>query len=133
MTPTDDLAAPSSLMSSRWSRDNLITSHPGRLYDGKILELIELEAVEYLVQDLQRSRGPCQLGWGRMGVFTWDIACSGNDGPFVLQVPRVLDERGRRGRSKREVPRLNFEHMSSFIAKGLKRFVVEPKGLIVLE
>ncbi len=57
-------------MSSRWSRDNLITSHPARLYDGRILERIELEALDYLVQDLQRSRGPCQLGWGRMGVFT---------------------------------------------------------------
>jgi SAM-dependent MidA family methyltransferase len=129
----DPLAAPSSLMSSRWSRDNLVTSHPARLYDGRILEAIELEALEYLVQDLQRFRGACQLGWGRMGVFTWDIACDSSDGPFILQVPRVLDERGRRGRSKREVPRLNFEHMKSFIDKGLKRFVIEPKELIVLE
>jgi len=133
MTPSDDLAAPSSLMSSRWSRDNLVTSHPARLYDGRILESIELAALEYLVRDLQRFRGPCQLGWGRMGVFTWDIACDSSAGPFILQVPRVLDERGRRGRSKREVPRLNFEHMRSFIDQGLMRFVIEPRALIVLE
>src|SRR3954467_10093663 len=95
MMLTDDLAAPSSLMSSRWSRDNLVTSHPARLYDGRVLERIELESLEHLVRDLQRSWGPCQLGWGRMGVFTWDITCDGNQGPFVLQVPRVLDERGR--------------------------------------
>ncbi|HYQ25576.1 MAG TPA: SAM-dependent methyltransferase [Polyangiaceae bacterium] len=133
MMPTDDLAAPSSLMSSRWSRDNLVSSHPARLYDGRISERIELESLEYLVQELQRSRGPCQLGWGRMGVFTWDIACEGRDGPFTLQVPRVLDEPGRRGRAKREVPRLNYEHMSGFIAQGLKRFVVEPQCLMLLE
>ncbi|MEI9938249.1 MAG: SAM-dependent methyltransferase [Pseudomonadota bacterium] len=133
MTPTDDLAAPSSLMSSRWSRDNLVTSYPARLYDGRILERIELEALVYLVEDLQRSRGPCQFGWGRMGVFTWDIACDSSDGPFILQVPRVLDEPGRRGRAKRDVPRLNFEHMRSFIAAGLKRFVIEPRALLVLE
>lgn len=126
------LAAPSSLMSSRWSRDNLVTSHPARLYDGRVLEPIELEYLDYLVQDLKRFRGPCELGWGRMGVFTWDITCEGADGPFILQVPRVLDERGKRGRSMREVPRLNVEHMRSFIAQGLKRFVVEPKDLILL-
>jgi SAM-dependent MidA family methyltransferase len=133
MMPMDDLAAPSSLMSSRWSRDNLVTSHPARLYDGRIVESIGLEALQYLVSDLQRFRGPCQLGWGRMGVFTWDIACESSQGPFILQVPRVLDERGRRGRSKREVPRLNFEHMRSFIERGLKRFVIEPRALIALE
>src|SRR6188474_2230018 len=115
MRPTDELAAPSSLMSSRWSRDNLVSSHPARLYDGRISERIELEALQYLLQALQAARGPCQMGWGRMGVFTWDIACDSSAGPFILQVPRVLDEPGRRGRAKREVPRLNFEHMSSFI------------------
>jgi len=133
MIPTDDLLAHSSLMSSRWSRDNLVTSHPARLYDGRILEHIELESLEYLVQDLQRTQGPCKLGWGRMGVFTWDITCEGSAGPFVLQVPRVLDEPGRRGRSKREVPRLNSEHMSAFIQQGLRRFVVEPRGQLLLE
>jgi SAM-dependent MidA family methyltransferase len=140
MTAMDDLAAeraqalsaPSSLMSSRWSRDNLVTSHPARLYNGRILEPIELEMLEHWVQEHFRSRGPCELGWGRMGVFTWDIVCRSSDGPFLLQVPRVLDEPGRRGRSKRLVPRSSVEHMSSFIAKGLKRFVSEPKGLTTL-
>jgi SAM-dependent MidA family methyltransferase len=127
------LAAPSSLMSSRWSRDNFVTSHPARLYDGRVLEPIEVEALDDLVRDLKRLRGPCELGSGRMGVFTWDIACEGDSGPFTLQLPRVLDERGRRGRSKREVPRLNALHMSAFIERGLKRFAVEPRGLFLLE
>ena len=125
-------AAPSSLMSSRWSRDNLLTSHPGRLYDGRVLERIELESLPYLVEELQRLRGPCELGWGHMGVFTWDAVCESEHGQFILQLPRVLDEPGRRGRCKREVPRLNFEHSSGFIASGLKRFVSQPKGLVTL-
>ncbi|HYQ01285.1 MAG TPA: SAM-dependent methyltransferase [Polyangiaceae bacterium] len=126
------LVAPSSLMSSRWSRDNLVSSHPARLYDGQVIEQIELESLPYLVEDLQRLRGPCEMGWGHMGVFTWDIVCQSEQGPFVLQVPRLLDERGRRGRSKRLVPQLNFEHLSAFIAKGLKRFAVAPKALLTL-
>src|ERR1041384_1822984 len=126
------LSAPSSLMSSRWSRDNLVSSHPARLYDGRVIEHVELDSLPYLVEELRRARGPCDMGWGRMGVFTWDIACEGEQGPFILQVPRVLDERGRRGRSKREVPRLNVEHLSAFIAKGLSRFAIEPKGLLTL-
>ena len=67
-----------------------------------------------------------------MGVLTWDIACHDDHGPFVLQVPRALDEPGRRGRSKREVPRRNFEHMNGFIAQGLARFVATPRDLLAL-
>jgi len=126
------LSAPSSLLSSRWSRDNLVSSHPARLYDGRVSEQIELESLPDLVEDLQRLRGPCEMGWGRMGVFTWDIVCQSERGPFVLQVPRVLDELGARGRAKREVPRLNFEHLSAFIAKGLTRFAVAPEALVTL-
>jgi hypothetical protein len=44
----DGLPAPSSLISSRWTRDNLITSHPGRLYDGEIVERIDADALEQL-------------------------------------------------------------------------------------
>lgn len=126
------LSAASSLMSSRWSRDNLISSHPARLYDGRVIEHIELESLPYLVEDLGRLREPCEMGWGRMGVYTWDIACESQRGPFILQVPRVLDERGRRGRAKREVPRLNFEHLGGFIEKGLTRFAVQPEALLTL-
>src|SRR6478735_7303095 len=128
-----ELASPSSLLSSRWSRDNLVTSHPGRLYDGRVIEPLEVEALDSLVRDLQRSRGPCQAGSARMGVLTWDLECDSADGPFVLQLPRALDEPGRRGRSKRQVPQRNVEHVSSFIAQGLKRFAVEPRGLLTLE
>jgi hypothetical protein len=85
-----DLPAPSSLLSSRWSRDSLLTSHPAQLYDGAILEHIDEEALEHLIRDLERTKGPLHVGAGRMGVFTWDIACTGADGAFTLQVPLLL-------------------------------------------
>jgi SAM-dependent MidA family methyltransferase len=131
MSPLE-LPAASSLMSSRWSRDNLVTPHPARLYDGQARESIEVETLDRLVVDLQRFRGPCQLGSGRMGVLTWDIACHDAHGPFVLQLPRALDEPGQRGRSRREVPRRNVEHMNGFIAQGLARFVATPRDLLAL-
>ena len=124
--------APSSLLSSWWSRDNLITSHPGRLYDGTVLERIEADSLEQLVQELAELRGSLRVGVGRMGVFTWDFACEDDAGRFVLQLPVALDEPGRRGRAKRDVPRLNFENAQYFIDRGLTRYVAEPRGFWTL-
>lgn len=133
MTPDlSALPAPSSLLSSRWSRDNLVTMRPGHLYDGQVVERIEPETLEHLVQELEKSIGPVQVGAGRMGVLTWDIACTGSGGPFVLQVPRALDEPGRRGRALRDVPRQNVENMRHFRELGLTRFVAEPRELLLL-
>src|SRR5580704_17987213 len=128
----EDLPAPSSLMSSRCSRDNLVTSHPARLYDGKIVERIGPEALERLIVELPRNNGPVRSGAVRMGVLTWDISCADDGGPFVLQVPLALDERGRRERAKRDVPRLNVENMRTFATQGLTRFVAEPLDLLTL-
>ncbi|MDQ2642434.1 MAG: SAM-dependent methyltransferase [Myxococcota bacterium] len=123
-----ELPAPSSLLSSRWSRDNLVTSHPARLYDGRIRERIDADALERLVSDFQ-AKNRVELGAGRMGVFTWDVVCEGGDGPLVLQVPLVLDEVGKRGRARCLVPRRNVENLRGFLSRGLTRFVVEPRGL----
>jgi len=133
MTPElEELPAPSSFLSSRWSRDNLVTMRPGQLYDGRVLERIEPDTLEYLVQELEKTLGAVQVGAGRMGVLTWDIACEGARGPFVLQVPRVLDEPGSRGRALRDVPRQNVENMRHFRERGLGRFVAEPRDLVTL-
>jgi len=133
MTPDlEELPAPSSFLSSRWSRDNLVTMRPGQLYDGRVLERIEPEALEYLVQELEKTVGPVRVGAGRMGVLTWDIACEGARGPFVLQVPRALDEPGSRNRALRDVPRQNVENMRHFRERGLGRFVAEPRELVKL-
>ncbi len=128
----DELPAASALLSSRWSRDNLVTSHPGRLYDGAVLEELDVDALEGLLPELVATKGPLELGAVRMGVFTWDVACADARGRFVLQLPRVLDEPGRRGRAKRDVPRQNHDNMRAFIAQGLTRFVVEPRELVTL-
>ena len=128
----DDLPAPSSLLSSRWSRDSLLTGHPAQLYDGAVLEHVDEDALEHLIRDLERTKGPLHVGAGRMGVFTWDIACTGADGAFTLQVPLVLDEPGTRGRAKRDVPARNVANLRDFIARGLTRFAVEPIDLTVL-
>ena len=132
MLKPDDLPAPSSLMSSRWSQDNLITSDPARLYDGAVRERITLESVQYLLPELEKKLGPVRVGAVRMGVFTWDVGCAGAGGPFVLQVPLVLDEPGRRGRARSELPRLAVENARHFIARGLTRFVAEPKDFLTL-
>ena len=119
-------------MSSRWSRDNLVTCHPAQLYDGKILEPIDEDSLEILIRDLERQTGPVYVGAGRMGVLTWDISCTRDDGAFTLQVPLALDEPGTRGRARRDVPRLNAENMRHFIGQGLARFVLPPKNLMTL-
>lgn len=128
----EELPAASSLLSSRWSRDNLITSHPGRLYDGKVLELVGLDTLKELLARLEAQRGPVHPGATRIGVHTWDVQCSDARGPFVLQVPLVLDEVGTRGRAKRDVPRLNVENMRALRAAGLTRYVAEPRGMLAL-
>jgi len=128
----DALAAASSFLSSRWSRDNLITSFPGRLYDGRVLELIDFETVGHLLEDLAARSGPLETRSGRMGVFTWDILCESAEGPLLVQVPRALDEPGRRQRAKRDVPRKNVETMRAFIERGLGRYVLEPRELVTL-
>jgi SAM-dependent MidA family methyltransferase len=133
MVMTDgDLPAASSLLSSRWSRDSLLTAHPGQLYDGRVLERIDEDALELLIRALERTKGPLHVGAGRMGVFTWDIACAGADGPFTLQAPLVLDEPGKRGRARRDVPARNVANMQAFRARGLRRFVLEPIELATL-
>jgi SAM-dependent MidA family methyltransferase len=119
-------------MSSRWSRDNLVTFHPASLYDGPIVRRVGTETLASLIPALEAKLGPVEVGAGRMGVVTWDIACTGAEGPFVLQLPRVLDEPGTDGRAVRDVPRANVETMRHFAARGLARFVVAPKDLLTL-
>ena len=132
MAALDDLPAPSSFLSSRWSRDSLLTGHPAQLYDGAIVRHIDEVALDLLIRDLETTTGPLHVGAGRMGVYTWDIACTAADGPFVLQVPLVLDAPGTRGRAKRDVPRHNVDNLRSFIARGLKRFAIAPIDVLTL-
>jgi len=105
----------------------VVTGHPARLYNGRVRERIDADQLEAMVRQLEERRGAIELGAARLGVFTWDVACADADGPFVLQVPLVLDEPGWGERARSDVPRLNVENMRSFIARGLSRFVLEPR------
>ena len=69
----DALPAPSSLMSRRWSRDNLVTCHPAQLYNGTVREHIDEDALELLIRDLEKQTGPVYVGAGRMGVHLQDV------------------------------------------------------------
>jgi len=126
------LPAPSFLLSSRWSRDSVVTGHPVRLYNGRVRERIDADQLDAMVRQLEERRGAIELGAARLGVFTWDVACADADGPFVLQVPLVLDEPGWGDRARSDVPRLNVENMRAFIARGLTRFVLEPREVVTL-
>src|SRR4029077_7621947 len=123
----EDLPAPSSLLSRRWSRDNLLTGHPARLYDGRVRERIDQDTLERLLRDLEQKRGPVHPGAGRMGVFTWDISFAAGDGPFSLQAPLVLAETANRAPATRDVRWHKVENMRHFRAQGLTRFVSEAK------
>jgi SAM-dependent MidA family methyltransferase len=128
----DELGDASSLLSSRWSRDNLVTAHPARLYDGRVVERIGPDTLEYLVQEVGAERGPFEVGAGRMGVVTWDMTCRDAAGAFVLQLPVALDEVGPHRRAKRDVPAANFDNARYFRERGLGRFVLEPERALTL-
>ncbi|HEU5077003.1 MAG TPA: SAM-dependent methyltransferase, partial [Polyangiaceae bacterium] len=128
----EERLAASSLMSCRWTQDNLVTSYPALLYNGAIERPIGVESLEPLLLELAKLRPVRGVGAGHMGVFTWDIACEGDTGEFMLQLPLVLDAPGVRGRSKRDVPRQNHTNLRAFREQGLTRFGVEPEAFTLL-
>lgn len=141
-SPGDDLAAifagsclpaASSFMSSRWSQDNLITCHPKGLYTGKVRAQISQDALDQILQQVAEKTGPLVPQAAHMGVYTWDISCQSEDGPIVVQVPLVLDEPGKRKRSRSEVPRLNVANMGHFRERKLTRFAATPLRFLTLD
>lgn len=118
------LPAASSLMSSRWSQDNLITTHPDRIYNGQTLQKLTVAALEPLLSQLQNTRGIVAQGDVHMGVFTWDLSCEGPQGlPLFLKIPAALDEAGEGGRRRVDLPRLMAKNADFFQKRGLGRHV----------
>ncbi len=120
------LPAASSLLSSRWSKDNLITSHPGRLYDGAIVSRVEREHLGPIISGLRTPNRPSSIAAVQKGVLTWNIHYDDDGSSLVMQIPRALDEPGRRGRAKCDVPHHTFQNASYFISHGLTRFAPKP-------
>src|SRR5688572_20704370 len=116
--------APSALLSSRWSRDNLLTPDPARLYNGAVSERVGVAEVEEHLRRLMARRGPFEVTLGGLGVLSWSIRCQCKTGDFVLQLPLVVDALGVSGRSKQRVPERCFENARHFAAQGLDRYLL---------
>ena len=119
MAAVDDLPAPSSLMSSRWSRDNLVTCHPAQLYSGtragahrrgraRAPDPGSREAARAGL----RRRGP--HGRAHLG----HRAAPAPTGRSSCRCRWCSTSPARGGRAKRDVPRLNVENMRHFVGAG---------------
>ena len=61
MSSGERLLAPSALLSSRWSRDNLVTPEMARLYTGAVTQRIDVERLEGCLAELHRRFGPIEV------------------------------------------------------------------------
>lgn len=124
--------APSALLSSRWSRDNLLTPDPARLYSGAAGARVGVAEVEAQVRELMARRGPFEVTTGGLGVLSWSIRCQSQTGDFLLQLPLVWDAEGISGRSKQRVPERCFENARHFAAQGLDRYLLPGEQMLDL-
>lgn len=131
-TPLPDLPDASSLLSTAWSRDNLVTGHPARFYGGPVREVVTDESLDYVVEELEKATGPVRVSEARLGTFGWQLTVDGADGASVLHVPLAVDDPGPEGRCLSAIPRRTLEHQRAFIERGLTRFTIAPKGLVPL-
>lgn len=123
---------PSALLSSRWSRDNLLTPDPARLYNGTVGARVGVAEVEEHLRQLMARRGPFDVTTGGLGVLSWSIRCQSRAGDFLLQLPLAMEAEGVGGRSKRHVPERCFEHARHFAEQGLGRYLLCGEQLLDL-
>lgn len=126
------LGLASSLLSVAWSRDNPITGHPARLYDGKVQQVVTQQSLPAVVRLLEQELGPVSVQGARLGVHGWKLDFRHGASAHQLQFPGALDEAGSRGRCRRLLPQLNLEHQRSFIRQGLERFAAPPERVLRL-
>ena len=123
------LGLASSLLSVAWSRDNLVTAHPARLYDGKIHQLVTQRSLPAVVQHLEQRFGTLSVRGARLGLHGWKLDFQSGAHAYQLHFPIAVDDPGSRGRCRRLLPQHNFEHQRSFVRQGLDRFALVPKQL----
>lgn len=124
--------APSALLSSRWSRDNLLTPDPARLYNGAARERVGVAEVEEHLRRLMAQSGPFEVTTGGLGVLAWSLRCRSKTGDFLLQLPLLVDAEGVSGRSRQRVPERCFENARHFAAQGLDRYLLPGERLLDL-
>lgn len=133
MSSAESLLVPSALLSSRWSRDNLITPEMARLYTGSVHRRIDVDTLERWLQTLNHRFGPLEVEDGSLGVLSWNIRCARRGQRSLVLLPLVIDEEGVGGRSKGAVPRRAFEHARQFTGRRLDRYLLPAADLWQLE
>ena len=125
----ESLLCPSALLSSRWSRDNLITPEIARLYTGAVLTRVGVEELQLQLARLSERSGPLEVETGSLGVLSWNIRCVRGANRSLLLLPLVSDGEGVGGRSKGLVPERAFEHARQFRRQKLNRYLLTPQHL----
>jgi len=123
---------PSALLSSRWSRDNLLTPEMKRLYTGKVLARLGVEELEERLAGISRQYGALEVDTGSLGVLSWNVRARLKGASTLLLVPLLSDEAGVGGRSKQTVPERCFENARHFLGRGLGRYLLAPQALFPL-
>jgi len=131
--PSERLLVPSALLSSRWSRDSLITPEMARLYTGAVTARLGVGELESHLRTLSGRWGPIEVLTGSLGVLSWNIRCARGAGQSLLLLPLGSDEPGVGGRSKRSVPERCFQNAQHFAARGLDRYLLQPEQLLELQ
>jgi len=129
----ESLLCPSALLSSRWSRDNLITPEIARLYTGAVEARVGVSELEQHLARLTERSGPLEVETGSLGVLSWNIRCARGEKRSLLLLPLVSDGEGVGGRSKRLVPERAFEHARQFRRQKLNRYLLTPQHLFEVD
>ncbi len=129
-TRPTSLLAPSSLLSSRWSKDNLLTPDPKRLYSGTRLHTVSLETLQVCLEQLAARRQSMSVTSGGLGVLSWNVRYEDSTGSNLLLVPLCVDEPGVGGRSLGTVPARCDQHEKLLSGLGLTRYLLPSRGQI---
>lgn len=128
----DSWLAPSALLSSRWSEDNILTPDPAHLYSDKISSRVGLEELQALLDEFAATRAGLAVTAGSLGVLTWNIAYRQGNESFLLQLPLARDDPGVAGRSRAGVPERSRDNAELYRSRGLDRYLLAPQGLVTL-
>jgi len=146
-----ELPAPSSLLTTWWSQEQLLSPHPAGLYRGRTLQIVSERSVGRALERLELSpsgsspsrsdplrSGPFRPTAVHRGMFTWDVlgeaGTLGEGGRLVtLRLPRALDEPDERGRSRSQLPQRMAGHARSLRALGLTRYLGDPGEVILVD
>ena len=124
------LLAASSLLSTRWTEDNLVTPDPVHRYNGAIVHQITVPLLQELLSAISQGAEPFEVVSGSLGVLTWNIRCRGRKGEFMLVLPVALDRPPPSGLTRVEVPERAFKNALHFQERGLTRYLLPRGGLL---